>query len=233
MSDSWREDDAANRVYFDAQFARWGLDARAADWGSRDRQYLRFAVLAGVDRLDGRRILDVGCGTGEFLHWLRERGVNPDYTGIDIAAAALQAAQNRFPDATFAELSVLDLKKKFLTPYDHVFASGVFTRRCREGRGFVETAVAAMFELALRSLSFNCLSTWATRAMPHEFHLDPAEAIAIGRRSTTLLTLRHDYHPADLTIHLYREGQRALTPEASNETASHSREKNRDQTSPG
>jgi SAM-dependent methyltransferase len=207
MISSWQRDDDANRAYFDERVKQWNLDVRGADWGGRQSQYLRFGVLAEVAPLNGARILDVGCGTGEFLEYLRGCGLSVDYTGIDIAPAAVAVARERFADATFVEGSVLDLERHFEQPFDHVFTSGIFTRRLHDGRGFVETTVTSMFALCRRSVSFNCLSAWADRIEGDEFHLDPADAIAVGRKLTKRLILRHDYHPADLTVHLYRQPQ--------------------------
>jgi SAM-dependent methyltransferase len=205
LTAAWRADDEANRSFFDDRAHRYGIDFRASDWASRDSQHLRFAVLAAVDNLEGRRILDVGCGSGEFLSWLRARRVDVDYTGIDIASVMIAQARERFAEATFVEGSVLDLAAFFAAPFDHVFASGLFTRRRTEARNFVANAVSAMFSLCRLSTSFNCLSTWAPRQESAEFHLDPTDALAIAHLMTPRVTLRHDYHRADLTIHLYRE----------------------------
>jgi SAM-dependent methyltransferase/RimJ/RimL family protein N-acetyltransferase len=201
----WAADDAGNAGYYDDRVKRFGLDAKSADWASRETQTLRFKVLASVDRIAGRRILDVGCGTGEFLAWLRGEGIGVDYTGIDVSAGMAATARQRFPDVTILQGSVTDLPRLVGAPFDHVFASGIFTFRQSHPRAFVEAAVEAMFSLCTRSTSFNVLSAWAPDPEPGEFSLAPEDAIAIGRRYTSRLALRHDYHRGDMTLHLYRE----------------------------
>jgi SAM-dependent methyltransferase len=47
----------------------------------------------------GRRVLDVGCGTGFFTAYYLERGA--DVTGIDIAPTAVAQLSERFPQARF------------------------------------------------------------------------------------------------------------------------------------
>ena len=44
----------------------------------------------------GDAVLDLGCGTGFFLHLLRARRGDLAVTGVDLSAAALAAAQARF-----------------------------------------------------------------------------------------------------------------------------------------
>jgi len=46
-----------------------GADVRTVGWSSRSDQHLRFEVLCrGLD-LRGKRILDIGCGLGDFIPW--------------------------------------------------------------------------------------------------------------------------------------------------------------------
>jgi SAM-dependent methyltransferase len=50
--------------------------------------------------LEGRAILDVGCGTGYFIdHWLR-RKARP-IVGIDVTEVSVQTLAQRFPEARF------------------------------------------------------------------------------------------------------------------------------------
>lgn len=42
----------------------------------------------------GKRVLDIGCGTGDFVSLLRERGA--EVTGVDISERAIERAADRF-----------------------------------------------------------------------------------------------------------------------------------------
>jgi len=76
---SMQADDKRTIEYFSSLVDRYGVDARSLDWGSRQSQHLRFSVLAGIGSMQGARILDVGCGLGDFYGWLREPGYECDY----------------------------------------------------------------------------------------------------------------------------------------------------------
>lgn len=68
-------------------------------WASPRTQALRFDVLIdliGVDRLEGRTLLDLGCGDGALAVRLQQRSVQVGrYVGIDGIFAQVEAAQGR------------------------------------------------------------------------------------------------------------------------------------------
>ncbi len=74
--------------------------------------------------LDGRRVLDIGCGRGRNARWFAEQGAVVD--GIDIAADLLTAARPAMPRS--ASLTVCDVLRDPLpcATYDLVYDSGCF-----------------------------------------------------------------------------------------------------------
>ena len=70
-------------------YTRW----RASEIGATTEQLESQLVLELVGDLHGRRVLDVGCGDGEFALELAKRGAV--VTGIDASAAMIDAAKRR------------------------------------------------------------------------------------------------------------------------------------------
>lgn len=69
-------------------------------------------------------LLDVGCGNGNLLYFLREEKVNVQYTGVDYSLPLIEAGRSNYPDSEFLlddvqELSKLD-KKYTVAAYSHV-----------------------------------------------------------------------------------------------------------------
>ncbi|MCK4257159.1 class I SAM-dependent methyltransferase [candidate division WOR-3 bacterium] len=58
----------------------------------------------------GERILDVGCGTGEFCYFLKKKyEVVPE--GIDVNEKALKIASSNYPDISFKNVKLKDMDK--------------------------------------------------------------------------------------------------------------------------
>ncbi len=67
------------------------------------------AVLRGLwGETAGRRVLDLGCGTGIYVPALGELGVS--YTGVDLSPVALEQARERFPQGAYVQSDVAELR---------------------------------------------------------------------------------------------------------------------------
>ena len=77
------------------------------------REVLDRALARARVTLAGRRVLDVGCGTGFFTAYYVERGAR--VTGIDIAPASVERLGARFPNARFllADVSEAQLEERY------------------------------------------------------------------------------------------------------------------------
>ena len=179
---------------------RFGGDYRAVDWGSRESQWLRFRVLLGLDDVAEASVLDVGCGVGHMVDYLTEVGFRGAYRGIDLLAEMIGVARQRHPDFRFEQIDLatdsIDAKA------DYVFSSGLFTFADDDR---LRDTVKIMFTAANTGLAFNSLSAWAVDKEDGEFHADPLDTLAFCRTLTPRVVLRHDYHPRDFTVYLYKD----------------------------
>jgi SAM-dependent methyltransferase len=93
---------------------RWGplWGARPQDWAANEDQQMPTyeEAIRRVGIAPGQRVLDLGCGSGVFLHAVAARGGRPH--GLDASRALIEIARGRVPDA---DLRVGDMQ--FL-PYD-------------------------------------------------------------------------------------------------------------------
>lgn len=85
-------------------------------WLYRQKGEVHARALADV-AVKGRRVLDIGCGTGFFVRWFHERGAHVD--GVDITQASVDQLSKQFP----GKFRRLDLATESLVvdaPYDIV-----------------------------------------------------------------------------------------------------------------
>ena len=89
-------------------------------------QWMRFSKLMEVGVEDGDSVLDVGCGVGHMVDYLKDYHYSVEYTGLDINDNAIKIAETRHFRGQEQFLSgnifEVNLEKK----YDWVLASGTF-----------------------------------------------------------------------------------------------------------
>lgn len=203
-TDSWELESDRIISLYSYLVKKHGIDIQALDWGNPKSQELRFAILQAIGKLNEASILDVGCGTADFLCYLQKRNINVKYTGYDITPAMVEYARHRFPNVN---LEVRDLltETDTLSRFDYVLASGIFYLRKLEPMIYLETMIHRMFSLCRYGVAFNTLSSLAPQKTANEFYADPAEVLAICLKVTPQVVLRHDYLPHDFTVYLYKE----------------------------
>jgi len=196
-------DDKRNINIYEALLAEHGETYRALDWGSRESQQRRFEVLAGIGIAAGDRVLDVGCGLADFNAWLVDHRPGVEYSGLDITPGMVERAQARFPNAKILNKTIFDAELP-IGSFDYLVASGIFAFRQESPEDYLFSTIKLMHGLCIKGISFNSLSIWAREKSLSEFYADPVNVINFCRKLTRKIVLRHDYHPADFTIYMYK-----------------------------
>lgn len=110
--------------------------------GAAERRMRLRLHCCGVERGDyaGRRVLDAGCGTGEYALWFASEGA--EVTGIDVSSGSLEEARSYaeregLEGVRFEERSVLDTGFGDES-FDLVYCTGVLHHTPAPFRGFRE-----------------------------------------------------------------------------------------------
>ena len=196
--------DSETSRFYEEHIRRFGFGFRALGFGRRASQEKRFAAALALGDLHGKRVLDVGCGFGDFLAWLHARGIEPEYTGIDIVRPAIERCRNRFrgANARFLIGDALTFVKG--EPYDYVVASGIFGYHAKDTRERVRPTLEHLFSLARIGMAVNFLSCRAPTRSPGRLYLQPSDVLQFAFELTPAVKLDHTYLPNDFTVCLYR-----------------------------
>jgi SAM-dependent methyltransferase len=183
---------------------RLGPGVETLGWRDRGQQHLRFDILVGdAQALQGKRILDVGCGFGDLYDYLESRGVRAHYTGCDISPNVLQIARERHPALTFEERDILE--QPFADRvFDHVFMSGMFNHRLADNRGFMERTLAAAFRASRLGAAANMMTDQVDYRDDHLYYFSPEAVLAFCRTLSPRVALRHDYPLYEFTVFVRR-----------------------------
>jgi SAM-dependent methyltransferase len=170
------------------------------DWADAASQEARYRVLADNVPLDGKSLLDVGCGLGDLFGFLRSRGVAVRYVGVDIVAKMADAARRRFPEGRFVQGDVFADHPFGQERFNVVFCSGVFNLNLGNNRQFLPAALGRQFELADEHAVFNLLHHRTTERYEHCAYFDPAEVVAMVVKLAADVRVIDDYLHNDFTV---------------------------------
>lgn len=189
--------------FYEKHLLLFGDRPEALRW-TPEGQRLRYSIiLDGLGPLDGKRVLDYGCGLGGFYGFLREKGINARYTGTDINPKLIETAKAKYPEADF---SVFDAEEE--EPggaYDFVIVCGVFNNNIEGVGESAREVVRRLFKHTKKCLVFNALSAAYSIKTWELYYHDPAEFLSFAiAELTPFALLRHDYLPEDFTAFLYR-----------------------------
>lgn len=193
-----------NIEFYSNLLDKHGVDPKSLNWGSEQSQEKRFKVLAEIADLKNQSILDVGCGLGDFYQWLKVLKKDPIYHGIDITPKMIDTASLRFPGVRFDVGTIENVGDE---SYDFLFASGIFYLVEVEPFSFMKKTISKMFLMSKKGIAFNSLSTWADSKTTGEFYASPSETLEFCKTLSPYVVLRHDYHPADFTVYIYKNRQ--------------------------
>lgn len=192
---------ARQESHFTPLISQYGGSHRAVDWGSQGSQCKRFSILCSVGDMRDASVLDVGCGTGAMVDYLRNHNFTGSYRGIDILPEMIEVARKNFPEEHFEACTIEALPADYHP--DYVVESGIFTHA---DQAWLEATVRQMFERCRVGVAFNMLSSWSRDLVEdNEFSADPSAILTFARELTTRVVVRHDYMPHDFTVYLYKE----------------------------
>ncbi len=187
--------------FFRLHVRLFGNDWRALGWHSRRTQFRRFEILCEVGPLAHSRILDVGCGLGDFYGYLQAEGHMVNYTGCDLLPEMVERARHRFPEARFVVQDVLHGLGK--ERFDYIVSSGAFNIDFGQNLEAVQLLLREMVQQCTQGVAINFLSTTDPDHDPIFYHYDPQEMLTYCQTLCTRVQLREGYLPNDFTLYLY------------------------------
>ncbi len=118
-------------------------------------------ILPGIPESNPVSLLDVGCGLGDLIFYLKQHGYSSiRYNGIDIIPEMIYYGKIKYPRA---DLKIADFSDQtFINEYDYIVCSGalnILAAKDRSGHEkYVMDFIKKMFALSKKGCSFNLLA---------------------------------------------------------------------------
>ncbi len=190
--------------FYNYHLKKFGDRPEALRWTPQGqlRRYHMLADIASPKELDNSSVLDYGCGTGDFYRFLKRRGIQVRYTGVDINENFIDLAGKKYPECTFKVMNVDD--DSFDRFFDYIFICGVFNLNVPGVDEDMKNALVKLFRHCNKGLALSALSSH-TPVKDHELHFTSPEEMlkfAIENLSPSV-ALRHDRIQNDFMLYVY------------------------------
>jgi SAM-dependent methyltransferase len=186
------------RPYLDA-VGKHGAKFESLLWANPSSQAARFAALARWCELDGRTVLDAGCGRADFLTYLHQRKIMPaKYIGIEAVAELAEAAvQKKLPDVQIILGDFIDDPQILNRNADVILFSGSLNTLSTDD--FYQTLRLA-WQYTHSELGFNFLSSLRLASAQHlTWHRKP-DVLELAYSLTADVAVDSTYRDGDCTV---------------------------------
>lgn len=191
--------------------SRYGYDASALFWSSREIQEVRFQVILNAiaslsSSANQLSVLDVGCGFGDFNAYAQDQACAFDYLGIDVASEMVNASQRKYPGIKTLHGEIFDFNWPDET-FDWVILSGALNEVVDKTGEHARSVIERMFQVAKKGVVFNVLNQhepWI-KSRPDLQSFLPEKMIAYCETLANEVMLVDDYLPNDFTVMLLKK----------------------------
>lgn len=196
-----------NREYYSELLGRFGMGPEALGW-SKGNQFLRFKQLTTGWELPEKSFLDVGCGLGDFVSFLRWQKVgNFSYCGIDLMPEFVEEGRQRHEAKGVSFIEGDFLEFPFDSVFDYVIASGTFNlkRSDHAGYDYVFQNMSKMFELSRSAISMDFLTNRVDFTHKHNFNSSPEKILSMAYSLSKRVFLRNDVFPFEFSVTIIKD----------------------------
>ena len=177
-------------------------DSPAAIQMSSEGQEFRFKKLLDIGCLEGRRILDIGCGRGDFYPYLKKSVDDVKYTGVDIVPDLVQLANNKYPEARFLCKDLIE--ELWDEKFDYIFISMVFNHKLDEMHDLMKVLLKRSFNMCSIGLGFNFVSSYVNYPHDNGTTHDPVSVFEYCiKELSNKVNVYHHYDRCDVGVFVY------------------------------
>lgn len=184
---------------YNKRLAERGAGPYALGWNKKKFQDKRFFDLLHViepEDLNGKTILDIGCGLGDLYEFISKHGYKvKKYIGTDINENFINIAKKKFPKGKFFVADLMTNNKN-VPIADTGIALGVINFKQKNHKKYAEEFIKSSFAAVRNVLIINVISDIHNENYPRESFINyysPAKILAYAQKLTPFCSLIQDY----------------------------------------
>jgi SAM-dependent methyltransferase len=184
-------------------FDLYGESPKSLHWVDYPSQARRFKPLVADLDLEGKSILDAGCGLGDLVPYLYAKADRFQYLGMDINEGFIAIARKRYGGLKF---KVGDpFGRRLLHGFEVVISSGVMNQNVPNWLEERKKMIRGLWTNTREVLAFNMAGSF--NPLPADSLIAYADARVILDHCLTMtdkVDLKSDYLPHDFTVIMYK-----------------------------
>jgi SAM-dependent methyltransferase len=190
--------------FYNFHLKKFGDRPEALRWTPQGQIRRYHTLIEIAPDLNNSTVLDYGCGTGDFYRFMKRRGIETRYTGVDINENFIEMAKKKYPECTFRVMNIdEDPLDGF---YDYIFICGVFNLLVPGVKDDLRNALVNLFKHCNKGLALSALSSHAPIRDPELNYTSPEEMVRFSLENLSpYLALRHDRIQHDFTLFVYTQ----------------------------
>lgn len=193
-------------AFYNYHLQKFGDRPEALRWTPQGqlRRYHSLAEIASPEELRNATVLDYGCGTGDFYRFLKRRGIEVRYTGVDMNPNFVELAKGKYPECRFLVMDINEEEDPLEGYYDYIVICGVFNYLVPGVKEDLLTTLTTLFKHCNKGLALNALSSHTPIKDPELNYTSPEEMVKFSLENLSpYLALRHDRVQYDFTLYTY------------------------------
>jgi SAM-dependent methyltransferase len=188
---------------YDKSLKQYGEGPQALLWWDYRSMAMRFRELIKDVPLDGKSVLDAGCGMGDLLPYLYAKSASFKYLGVDQSQDFVKIASRRYEGHSF---KVGDAFAESFGKFDVVLSSGVMNGNYDNWLENRKKMIASLFNQTNQVLAFNMAGS--LKPIPNDSliaYADAQEIFEYCKTMTSRVILRTEYLQKDFTIVMFKK----------------------------
>lgn len=192
---------------YNKTFKEHGTGVKALQWIGYNSIASRYKALTETIVFNDKSIVDIGCGFGDIIPYIKTRADNFKYTGYDINANFIIEAKKRYPDSnyTFIEQDFMKNVDEATEADIHIISGVLNNKQLKEKE--IKIFLEKVYQKSKYALAFNMLggiNRKFNKNTEHVKYSNGQDYIDLISSWSDKFIYRQDYHNKDFTIVVYK-----------------------------
>lgn len=183
--------------------SEYGESPKSLQWNNYASAAIRYRQIVADLDLDGKSILDIGCGMGDILPYIYSKAPNFEYLGVDRNEDFINIAKKRYEGHNFR---VFDpFKENLGQTFDVVILCGAMNANKPNWLENRKQKIHQIYSLADKAVAFNMAGALQPiKSQSRVAYADVQEIVEFCANLTPRLIVKTHYHPKDFTVLIFK-----------------------------